>query len=928
MGTSLGPGTKEKCSDVGHVAVSVPISDSLAFTDNRPIQNPLTSNVPRKHDLARDVAPVPKTSNHMDLLTRSRPINLVQYCSELDIEIAGIELMDKSLIVLSIYRSPDGQVLKFFDLLDQCLGYLAGFKKNIILGGDFNITLNANDVMANDFVDLLRSHGLFITSLLPTRGPRCLDTVATDLNIWEYQVWTTEPYVADHQAVLMKVNSSMVSPSLTVPAWLNLYTRHYRLLDEDLIPSFKHALSQVPWDDVLFGKQAESAFEAFFDAYNSVFNTFFPLKVSQKVNPQTKKTPLRPRDKSWFTAELKQIQMFVLAFRDRYMTAETPANREHFFNLYTRAKRLYRIKIDQAKKASNVRLIESSLNPCKAVWNLVNNNRNTGQGPSPASKCSASPDDFNTHLISTVAGIVGTAPVDNNEVVKGIQSPDANLSSWQPLTPESLVTMVGHFKTSHSPDIYGMTTVILKHTVNIVAIPLCQVLNSCLSAGIFPRILRVSRTVPIYKKGDPASVQSYRPISIIPTFAKVFETAIKLQLVSYLERNNLMSNLQHGFRKDRSTVTAVSELVHRIQQAFEDTNTVALTLCDLSKAFDCVSHDILLAKLNKYGVRGAVYDTFVTYLENRQQVVSIAGAKSRALNVPHGVPQGSVVGPVLFLIAINDLELSGNALRFADDTTLISVGNNPGTASERAEVMFRAAKDWFETNKLKLNQDKTQKILCSLNSNLAQNVVKVNLLGFTIDPKLSWKDHVDNVAKRLSKVTHLLRKLTRLVDKAYLVVVYHALFHSHVTYGLQLWGHAANVSRILKQQKKALRIMTGSGRQEHCKPIFADLGILTIHSNYILQCVSYVHSNVNTFTTRQQVHAHNTRRKNLIDVPYCRLSRTKDAFPVMALRLTNKLPVAVRDLNHNQFQARLKCWLKARPYYSLKEFFEDDLTGL
>jgi hypothetical protein len=198
--------------------------------------------------------------------------------------------------------------------------------------------------------------------------------------------------------------------------------------------------------------------------------------------------------------------------------------------------------------------------------------------------------------------------------------------------------------------------------------------------------------------------------------AKIMETVLKSQLVLYFEHNDLFSDLQHGCRQGRSTGTAVADLAQRIYEAYEATDSVALTLCDLSKAFDVVPLNILLMKLQRYGVRGTAMETFTSYLDNRQQVISFCGAQSQPLQVNHGVPQGSVLGPVLFLVAINDLELGGNALRFADDTTLVSVGSDPTAARESSELLFTDAKDWFELNQLKLNEEKTQKLICSLST--------------------------------------------------------------------------------------------------------------------------------------------------------------------------------------------------------------------
>lgn len=269
--------------------------------------------------------------------------------------------------------------------------------------------------------------------------------------------------------------------------------------------------------------------------------------------------------------------------------------------------------------------------------------------------------------------------------------------------------------------------------------------------------------------------------------------------------------------------------MNQIHSCFEGKQSMALTLCDLSKAFDCVSHAILLDKLKSYSVGGTVLRTFGSYLEQRHQILSVGGASSAALPVKHGVPQGSVIGPVLFLIMVNDIGRLGDVLQFADDTTFFLSGASPAEAIDAAARIFGSAEEWFQANKLQLNQSKTQRLVCSLSRLLPETneVLSVSLLGFTIDYKLSWDSHVSDVCRKLSRVTYLLRRLKPMLTDC-LKTVYFALFHSHIGYGLLLRGHSTRCVDILLLQKRAVRLISSSGHLEPCRPIFARLGILTV----------------------------------------------------------------------------------------------------
>ena len=215
-------------------------------------------------------------------------------------------------------------------------------------------------------------------------------------------------------------------------------------------------------------------------------------------------------------------------------------------------------------------------------------------------------------------------------------------------------------------------------------------------------------------------------------------------------------------------------------------------------------------------------------------------------------------------------------------------------------------------------------MICSL-SRVEQDTVDVSLLGFKIDPKLTWKSHVEAVSSRLARVIFLLRKLQRIVTTPYMVTAYHALFHSHLNYGLRLWGHSPGCTEVLKLQKKAVRIITSSGRLDHCMPLFIRLRILTVFSQYILHCLSSIKEDYRNYQRREEIHTHATRSKGNLDIPRCRLSKTRDSFPSIGLRMFNRLPGHIQELPNKIFHSKLKDWLVTRPFYSIQEFFDEDM---
>ncbi|XP_022193985.2 uncharacterized protein LOC111051741 [Nilaparvata lugens] len=455
----------------------------------------------------------------------------------------------------------------------------------MILGGDMNIHLQVEDEKYSIFKYLLQSHGLFITNREPTRGSSCLDTIATSLNTWEYEVTVVDPVIADHDAVVMDLHLGLVSDSGAGQPDTGPIA--YRTIRADRLPLFKAALDGVDWSNVLNCYQPENAFGVFFESFMDVFNSHFPLKArtSRKFARNHGKSVKILNDKSWYTPRLAQIRNLIVALHARMGLIDDEGDRLHLHNQYLRAKSIYRAEVDAAKRAANMSKIESAGNPCKAAWDLINQISKDCSRP----KCKATPDEFNSFFIGEVEKIVASmndvrynAPGYNNNQVK--------LERWKEVRPADVVRVIRGFKNSHSPDVHGVTVGVLKCAADGIALPLSHVLNVCMRHGCFPDVLKLSRTIPVFKKGDPESMNNYRPISIIPVLGKVFEVLMKEQLVFHFERNNLFSDAQHGFRSGRSKFTAVSEMIDFIVKAFEERDLVHLVLADLSKAFDCVPH--------------------------------------------------------------------------------------------------------------------------------------------------------------------------------------------------------------------------------------------------------------------------------------------------------------------------------------------------
>ena len=316
---------------------------------------------------------------------------------------------------------------------------------------------------------------------------------------------------------------------------------------------------------------------------------------------------------------------------------------------------------------------------------------------------------------------------------------------------------------------------LLKAIKHEIVKPLTFIINQSLKTGTFPDRLKVARVRPLFKKGDNQLITNYRPISILPSLSKIFEKVMHMQLTYYLESNSLMATTQYGYRSGHSTELASLELVDRIYGHLENNDIPCAVFCDLSKAFDCLSHPILLDKLEYYGIRGIPLQLIKSYLQNRTQFVQINSTMSTTTSINIGIPQGSVLGPLFFNICINDIKNCTNKfdiVSYADDTTLISTIDSftsPNTnISDNINSELENVNKWLAAQKLCLNVLKTKYMMfhtpqkripelhLSINNIDIEKVDSFNFLGLILDTHLKWNFHVRKVANKLTHINWIL----------------------------------------------------------------------------------------------------------------------------------------------------------------------------
>lgn len=498
-------------------------------------------------------------------------------------------------------------------------------------------------------------------------------------------------------------------------------------------------------------------------------------------------------------------------------------------------------------------------------------------------------------------------------------------------------------KNSSGPD--EVPFFLIKRTIDVLIKPVTYLINLSFLTGEFPNYLKTGKVVPIYKKLDPHLVENYRPVVVPSGFSKIFEYAYLSRLTPFLNKYDMLTDNQHGFCKNRSTHTAMYAFYEKLVEYIEAGECPVGIFCDLSRAFDCVDHDKLLIKLHSYGIRGVALEWISSFLKNRLHYVTltyshkgnVVKVSSEYKEIHMGVPQGSILGPILFLIYTNELDmLTSDAflVMYADDQSLLLSDKSDATLALKCNDSLNKLNNWYCFYKLYFNTDKTQYIRfhnrqkscmnldIKMNNCSLPNSKNVKFLGIMMDDCLNWNSHCETLITKLNSISYLIRSLKSVMSKVQLISLYHAYVDSRLRYGICLWGNSTLSPDVFIVQKRILRAMAGLSSTCSCRNVFKEYKVLTVVSVLIYELCVYVFNHKTKFIKNKNFHDRNTRQNDNFHIPFYKFNVSLNSPNCLGLKVFNHLSLDIKEAkNLNSFKFKLKLYLLEKSFYTLNEFF-------
>lgn len=841
-------------------------------------------------------------------------------------------LNSPKIVVGNIYRPPrnnNENIISFTNELNEIFSRFSR-RKHVILCGDYNLDLLKfqEHAQINNYLENVIASGYIPKITLPTRLTHQSGTLIDNflLKLCSNFSLTTSGIltvnISDHQPYFIfldylqhiKASTKFVKLRVNSDRALSNFRNDFRS------PAYRPRIDRIMSDN------PNESYSRLNNLLTEIHEKHFPSRLVRFNKYKHKKL-------EWLTSGILKS----VAYKDKLYAILKRTNledplysaRQINFKTYNR---ILRQILRAAKRTYYTKFLDKYKNDAKKTWNLINDiiGKSKTKKDLPdaflidgtyVSEKKTIADEMNKFFINIGPSLSQRIDHPNQTFTSYLTTPEAISFSFSEVSDETVHKAIDSLKPKSSSGLDGISCKLLKFIKYDISGILCKIVNQCLKMGVFPDALKLAKVIPIHKKNEDYLFDNYRPISLLSSVSKVFERIINDQIANYFTNNNLFYACQYGFRQNHSTELAATELIYKIQKNMDKKETAINIFLDLSKAFDTLDHNILLEKLKTYGFSNLALKLMQSYLSDRKQSVEYKSTLSDLSTIKTGVPQGSILGPLLFIIYVNDLASASDLfepIMYADDTTLSAnlrmFINHENTLDNQINIELGKVNTWLKCNKLALNISKTKAMLfhtrqrrveypvIRLDNHFIEFVDEFNFLGLHIDKYLSWKVHTNIVGKKVSKAVGILCRLKNILPAHALRAIYNSLMLPYFNYCILIWG--VKSKNLYKIQKKAIRILTNSKFNQHTSRLFKQQKILKINDLFTLNlykfCFKYINNMLPSHLsfelnveTPQEVYR--TRQRDMYRLPRIRHEFARESIGYLLPYSLNTMPSNIKQ---------------------------------
>lgn len=874
-------------------------------------------------------------------------------CISADALLVSLSYLNTQLHILAIYRLLFCSIDLFVNELKQCFNdrnNLLINAINLIWIGDININISDDSSYNSDvdnYLALMSRNGLEGLIKEPTRiteqSQTCIDHVfvrVANKNMLQVIATVMHADITDHS--LLRVEVRVVGRGRGSGERASPASPPSPRCRTD-IAQLGQLIDSADWSPVYVQVDASSAFDTFFDIFQN-------LKSQSRVECVAT-IPTYRKLKPWIT---DFICMKIKWRNHVFKLMKRHPNNDHLKTYYRKIKNKLQNDIRNVKNNYYRNKFTQCKGDSRATWKLIN--RLTGQSKVNSKEINLEinneitndpcivANEFNGFFLDILNQLNLTQKIPRN--FSNLRYKDSFSSKQEPssiyiypVLPVEILKEINSLKTNTTPGIDNISSSLIKNVGTKIVDILTYLINFSIETGVFPSKLKSAVVIPIFKGGKEDKCNNYRPISLLSCFSKIYEKIIKQRLIAFLEKTGFFSDNQYGFRSGMNTEHALINFMNDVCIGLNESKCVSGLFLDIKKAFDTVDHNILLVKLFKCGVRGVALEWFKSYLIGRTQCVRVNQVNSDMGEIRSGVPQGSVLGAILFIVYINDLcnaKLNGKVTSFADDTALCYTEKTWESTRVSMTEDLEALQWWFTTNRMLLSAEKTKFINFNLKKDINlfnhitykcadclqnQSACKtstcatvertsiIKYLGLFVDSEVNWKSQIRRLKGKINNLLRYFYFLRNMADQQIMRTLYFALVQSRIEYGIVIWGNAYNthIKPIHTLQKHFIRLISHKTKSDHSRPIFNQLKILPIKHLYVFKVLKQFFERSGNIPQNDNVYRKRLRSCNNFLVPKPSNTFFTRSYYFIAPRIFNSLPLDIKlSQNRHIFSTRLK----------------------